>query len=504
MSAYPPGTPLEPPPRVGRHLFWRMALGATLIVLLTGGAVASAGLLEIKHAVDIFNSGSTPIPNVKDVLSDVSPGGPQTILVLGSDKRYADTLVGGHSRSDTMLLVRLDPNKAATTVMSIPRDLKVAIPGHGVSKINDAYYIGGPKLAVQTVKQLLGIGVNHVVNVNFGGFKKAVSRLGCVYADVDRHYFNSNNPPAGGGGLYATIDVQAGYQKLCGHNALDYVRYRHFDTDLVRAARQQDFLRQAKDQIGLAKIFDNRDELLRIFGRYTQTDIHGTSAILQLLKLTAESAGNPIQEVQFPGDAGPSYVTVTPANLQLAVKRFMNAKSSPGARGKTKVTNQGKRARDKRKARRQSSLIPPGLLLNKTAGEDEAIALANRTRFPVYYPTLMAVGARYTSSDRRAYSIADRDKHRYQAYRIVVNAGQLGQYYGIQGTTWPSPPILDNPSEKRTMGGRTYNLFYDGSRLRIVSWRSPRGQYWVANTLLHTLTNQQMLGIARSLRRVGT
>ena len=63
-------------------------------------------------------------------------------------------------------------------------------------------------------------------------------------------YFNDNNPPFGGGGNYATIDVKPGYQKLCGQDALDYVRYRHFDTDFVRAARQQDFLRQAKDQFG--------------------------------------------------------------------------------------------------------------------------------------------------------------------------------------------------------------------------------------------------------------
>jgi len=180
----------------------------------------------------------------------------------------------------------------------------VTIPGHGEDKINAAYAIGGPTLSVKTVRSLLHIPINHVVNVNFGGFRHAVDRLNCVYVDVDRKYFNDNNPPFGGGPDYATIDVPAGYQKLCGQNALDYVRYRHFDSDLVRAARQQDFLRQAKDQIGVSRIFGDREALLKIFGKYTQTDIRGTTAILRLLKLVAlgqpPGPGDPL-----PGRPGP-------------------------------------------------------------------------------------------------------------------------------------------------------------------------------------------------------
>ena len=71
-----------------------------------------------------------------------------------------------------MMLIRLDPEKDATAVMSIPRDLKATIPGHGVDKINAAYSLGGPKLAVTTVRSLLDIPINHVVNVNFGGFSR--------------------------------------------------------------------------------------------------------------------------------------------------------------------------------------------------------------------------------------------------------------------------------------------------------------------------------------------
>ena len=129
--------------------------------------------------------------------------------------------------------------------MSIPRDLKVEIPGYGTGKFNEAYAYGGPKLTLQTVKQLTGLPINHVVNVDFLGFVRAVYAIGCVYVDVDRRYFHSNaGLPASE--QYAEINVQPGYQLLCGKKALQYVRYRHTDTDLVRSARQQDFISAAR------------------------------------------------------------------------------------------------------------------------------------------------------------------------------------------------------------------------------------------------------------------
>ena len=131
---------------------------------------------------------------------------------------------------------------------------------------------------------------------------------------------------------------------------------------------------------------------------------------------------------------------------------------------------------------------------------------AGKGPLPVYYPTLAAVGSSYVSdiSSPRAYTLRDRGDHKFKAYRLVVRAQGLGQYYGIQGTDWKAPPILDNPSETRRIGGRTLELFYDGDRLRLVAWRTSKGAYWVSNTLLQTLTERQMLGIAQSLKRVGT
>ena len=312
-------------------------------------------LLEVKDDVDIFTAAraTSCSAEVKGLLDDVDPGEPQTLLLLGSDQRYIDKVQKNPTRSDTMILVRLDPSKGATAVMSIPRDLKVEIPGKGTDRVNAAYALGGPALTLRTVRSLLREGspdgrfpIHHTVNINFGGFRRAVDRLDCVYVDVDRKYFNDNS---GGGPDYAVIDVKAGYQKLCGQDALDYVRYRHFDNDLVRAARQQDFLRQAKDQIGLGKLFSDRKELLKIFGRYTQTDISGTTAVLRLIKLMVESAKNPIQEVQFQAhDGAGGYLEISEDRLRARVGQFLDAKAKGRSRAKPKKT-----ATDKRRERSQ-------------------------------------------------------------------------------------------------------------------------------------------------------
>jgi LCP family protein required for cell wall assembly len=485
------------PPRLAFGMYKRFLLGALIVVLSSAATVATAALLELKDDTSIFFRHSARI-QLGGALDGVSAGGPQTILILGSDRRFADIKAKTPVRSDTIILLRLDPSKGATAVMSLPRDLKVSIPGHGTDKLNAAYAIGGPALSVKTIRQLLHIPINHVINVNFGGFRRAVDRLGCVYTDVDRRYFNDNSPPFGGGGDYATIDIKAGYQKLCGQDALDFVRYRHFDTDLVRAARQQQFLSDAKDQIGVGKVFSDRKALLNIFGRYTQTDITSDAAILRLLKLAVTSAQKPVQEVQFKGDITGDFVTITPENLTAVKDAFMNATASKGARG----TAPKRKAAAKPKRRKARSTLAPGLVQAGQAGEDEAVQLAVKVPFPVFYAKAAVAGAQLLNDHSRVYDLFDRSHVRHRAYRIVLKTQELGQYYGVEGTDWTAPPILDNPSERRRMGGRSYELFYDGSRLRLVAWRAGKAVYWVSNTLLHALGNQQMLGLARSVSKI--
>jgi polyisoprenyl-teichoic acid--peptidoglycan teichoic acid transferase len=305
------------------------------------------------------------------------------------------------------------------------------------------------------------------------------------------------------GQQYAEIDVPAGYQRLCGQKSLDYVRFRHEDDDLVRAARQQDFLRQAKDQVGLGRLFGDRKELLRIFSRYTDTDLRSTPAILRLLKLAFKSSGNPIREVRFRGDIGPEFVTATPQQLETSKREFLHVKASKGGRqiGRS-ATKQSKKA--KRRAARRSPGLPTGVVNDALAAENLVARASAKASFPFYYPRArLARGTYVSDGSPRVYDLYDSAHRRHRAYRVVVRAGLNGQYYGVQGTEWKSPPILDDPTEEVSMRGRTYQLFSDGNRLRLVAWRTPRAVYWVSNSLSKTLTNKQMLAIARSLSRVG-
>jgi LCP family protein required for cell wall assembly len=504
MSAFPD----EKPPRVAFGMYKRFAIAGVLITLLTAGAVASAGLLEVKDLVTVIKNESAGhvIPGLKGALDDVPAGKPQTILVLGSDRRFVDIKQDNPARSDTMMLVRLDPSKEATAVMNIPRDLKVPIqvPGGGIetTKINAAYSYGGPALAVKTVRNLLHIPINHVVNVNFGGFQRAVNRLGCVYVDVDRRYYHSNVglPPSA---QYSEINIPAGYQKLCGSQSLAYVRFRHADDDLVRAARQQDFLRQAKDQIGLGRLFGDRKELLRIFGRYTDTDLHSNSAILRLLKLAFESSGHPIREVRFRNAIDGDFVVATPQQVELSKNEFLHVTASKGRR-QIRPSTKGQSKKARRRAQSSSPGLPPGVINDRRGAEDVVAQMSQKLSFPVYIPrSRLARGSYVTDGSPRAYDIYDGAHHRHRAYRMVVSARLDGQYYGVQGMTWKSPPILDDPSDKMRMRGRSYQLFYDGNRLRLVAWSTPRAVYWISNTLSETLNNKQMLAIARSLSRFG-
>jgi polyisoprenyl-teichoic acid--peptidoglycan teichoic acid transferase len=475
-------------------LWKRLALGAFLVIFAAAGATAVAAFHEVDQVVDALQT-HRELKLGAD-LAETDPGKPQTLMLLGSDKRPKDNgdPAAGGARSDTIMLIRLDASKKAISMMSLPRDLKVQIPGHGTDRINAAYELGGPRLTLKTVKQLTGLPVNHVINVDFRGFWAAVNAVGCVYADIDRRYFNSS---AG----FAYINVQPGYQRMCGREALQYVRFRHEDNDLVRSARQQDFLRQAKQQIGVSKLIGDRQKLVRIFGKYTTSDIHSRAEVLRLLKLAVFSVGQPVREVHFEGQitAGnektntPSYVTASDSQIKKFARQFLGVEDTKGPRGELKP-----------KGRKKKGGGDLGLEKADVAGKDQAVQAVKQGAggsLPVLYPTVRTRQALYAGPPR-VYKLRGTDGKRYGAYRMVLKRGLVGEYYGLQGTTWKDPPILANASEKRQIGSRKYELHYDGDRLRMVAWRTRRAVYWVSNTLLLTLNERQMLAIARSARKL--
>jgi LCP family protein required for cell wall assembly len=517
----PPSGDPEPPPKPKRY-WWRFTLGSALIVAATAAATATSILLYVGSIADALSHNDRLRNKVDRVLAQTQGGEPQNILILGSDKRASEPEDPG--RSDTTILLRLDPDNDAIALMSIPRDLKVEIPGVGTEKFAAAYAYGGPKLALQVVKELTGLRINHVVNVDYLGFVRAVYAIGCVYVDVDRRYYHSNEglPPSQ---QYSEIDVQPGYQLMCGKRALQYVRFRHTDTDLVRAARQQDFLSAARQRVPIDDLVLGRNELIDIFTRYTTSDISDTEGMLEVLKLFIASRNATINEVDFPAELGPSFVYASPTAIQGAVERFLGLEASGGPRGSLEEADGKARAKRKRRAARKGrrkqrrkprvKAKPPGddgLVPAREAGELEASSVARQVShgFPVFYPKRLPPGAGYVESnpyllveDPRVYHFKDTDGKRHGAYRMVVSLSRSDgvHYFGVQGIQgWGDPPILGGPSIEQTIRGRDYEIFLDGDRIRLIAWHRGDNTYWVSNSLLRVLTNEQMVGIARSAR----
>ena len=504
----------EAPPRPGRGLVWRGLLAGLLICLMTGGAVSAAGLLQVEDILDELRAQGRAAIEIPE-LDRGDAGKAQTLMILGSDRRYGDKEAGIKPRSDTIILVRLDPDKEVIAMTSIPRDLLVDVPGVGDNvKINSAYETHGERGAVRTVKKLLSIDgkpfpINHVITVDFGGFRRAIDYIGCVYVDIDRDYFNDQGGPGG----YAVIDIDPGYQKLCGKDALAYVRYRHGDNDLVRAARQQDFLRQARNAKGTKKLREggfapgNLKKLARVFGRYFDRDktLDNKKEVFKFAKTVLFTADNPVREVRFRVTDAPDHVNLIASKSMLkeTVSEFMNAKASATPREPSQPTSADIAAsKERAKRRKNKASAIKGLEEARAEGENQAIVAARKIDFPFYFPALRTSTAAYQGQEPRTYRIRDERRKEHDAYRLVLAKGVIGEYYGIQGMTWRYPPILDDPHETVVRDGRELMVYRDGKRIKLVAWRTRKAVYWVSNTLTQSLSGQQMLGIARSLTRL--
>jgi LCP family protein required for cell wall assembly len=237
--------------RSGLQLLGRILLWLLIAVLVVAAGLLGGAYLYFHEQVKAVQAHTPDVIRAEKGLDVPQAGKPATALIIGYDHR-AGPESALPSRSDTIMLVRADPIDKTVSLMSLPRDLLVPIycrPGQPVTtdRINSAYERCGTRGTLETVKALTGLSVNYLITVNFRGFKQVVDKLGGVWIDVDRRYFNDN-----GGrtyNTYATINLQPGYQRLKGSDALDFVRYRHTDSDLYRVARQQAFVKAFKEQV---------------------------------------------------------------------------------------------------------------------------------------------------------------------------------------------------------------------------------------------------------------
>ena len=603
----PPRGPRSRIALVGQIALW---LGAASLVLLVGAA--GGAYLYFHESVAAVAAKTPEVRRAARQLDIPLPGHPAIALVIGYDHRLADGK-GAPSRSDTLMLLRADPATDSISLLSFPRDMRVEIrcPGRTpyTDRINAAYANCGPQGSLETVKALTGIPVNYLITVNFRGFRQIVDRLGGAWVDVDRRYFNDRGGPAG----YAKIDLRPGYQKLSGRKALDYVRYRHTDSDLYRVARQQQFVKAFKGQVqehfgptSLPKVVDaitNNVEVAQGGGRDVegrtvlsyalfayglppgsvfQTKIEGLEGFAELTtaqenvqravdafehpdvesseKATAVALGEKSKRTTLTprettitvlngngvdgsattagyllGQRG--YQVLTPPNGLPAnaprfdyfrTKIYYDASARRAREAATKVGNLFASAEvealpaeisqlansalltvvvgqtfhgslaaapiDQTPRRERPNVVPGG-----SASRELLRGLRRKVSFPLLLPSVIE---RSSWVDQEMPARLYRVEGRHQAVRLVYRMGS-NEYWGVQMTDWDDAPALADKSLSRRIGGRTYDLYYDGPKLHMVVLRTPKARYWVVNTLLDRLSNETMIAIAKGLRPLG-
>ena len=244
------------PPRRGGRRWLRIGLVLVLLAILLVIVWTVLGYLAFRNGVEEANgrldsrSERVLAPQDGSILSN-----PSTTLVLGTDEGEGRE---GPFRSDAIMLVRTDPDENRMAFLSIPRDLRVTIGNQGEQKINAAYAFGGSTLAINTVRDLTGIPINHVVVLNFADFQEVIDALGGVTVDVKERILS--NPFSCPRKTKAACDRFKGYrfargpQHMNGRRALIYARVRQnqlnpADNDFTRGERQQEVLQATTDEI---------------------------------------------------------------------------------------------------------------------------------------------------------------------------------------------------------------------------------------------------------------
>lgn len=199
------------------------------------------------------DNGALPISISTDALQPWSGRERVTILMLGVDQRCDEE---GPTHSDSLILITIDPVGLSASILSLPRDLWVEIPGFELDRINQAYYFGqayeypggGPALAMETVEAFLGINVDYYVAVDFQAFVEVVDLIGGIEISVPETIDDTKYPDQCYG--YDPFHIEAGVQQLDGVTALKYARTRAtFGGDVDRATRQQAVLLAVRDQV---------------------------------------------------------------------------------------------------------------------------------------------------------------------------------------------------------------------------------------------------------------
>ncbi len=222
-----------------------------------------------------------------DPLGKRQDGKRTKILLLGVDARPGEK----NARSDTMILLTIDPQLDKAAVVSIPRDTKIELQGGGTEKICAVNYLGGPKGAVEAVEKLMDTKIDHYVEMDFNGFKEIVDILGGVTLNVPQRMYKPTED----------IDLYPGTQKLNGRQALAFVRFRDYITgDIQRTAAQQEFLKALAGEMLKPKTLTKLPSLLRQLDKSVDTNLK-KSDILRLASWAPGFSSDSIISQTLPG-----------------------------------------------------------------------------------------------------------------------------------------------------------------------------------------------------------
>jgi LCP family protein required for cell wall assembly len=596
---------------IGRILFFLVLATASLLVGIGGGY-----WLEGEQTVVDIDRASRRDPQIRNAakkLDIVLPGRPAIAIAVGQDfRRWAKGDERG-GRADTVMLLRADATVGTLSMLSFPRDLMVNIhcPGRTFSgPINSAYAECGLQGTVETVKRMTGLPIHYIVTIDYRGFIQTVDKLGGVWMDIDRRYFNDNS---GGGPTFPPIDLMPGYQELTGREALSFVRYRHTDSDLYRIERQRLFMRALKERLSSSFKVTAIPKLTGVARKNVKIGKGGGAALepdefrgwaLFALQLPPGR----VYQSKIEGLVGYNQLTTDPSNIQAAVEEFQtpdveagtkataaalgerpklagsaapapgrtsivvlngngitgsaaNASYLLGRRGyrtlpppdgvlanapsrvfRTQVFFDPAQRRSRAAARAVANLFgsadvkgamtptiapfsnsamlvvivgqtfhgtlapapvdrtpkrkPPNVVRNPLATLGLLRSIRHRADFPLMVPSLLERSS-YVDREKplRIYQIKKGEK----AVRLTFKTGAQ-EYWGIQQLTWEDAPVLGGKNVTRRLGGREYDLYYDGARLHMVVLKTDKASYWVVNTLRDSLSNETMLSIARGLR----
>ncbi|HXZ57873.1 MAG TPA: LCP family protein [Gaiellaceae bacterium] len=605
---------------VGKFFVFLGIVAVILVCGLVGGFYlwaheSAAALHGTSKADKATEQRLTSVPDAKH---------PAVALVIGYDHRAGDG--SAPSRSDTMMLIRVDPVSKTISMLSLPRDLNVPIwcptrtasgarngPAQldGNGRINSAYASCGAGGALETVRHLTGVPINYLISVNFLGFIAVANKLGGVWMDVDRRYYNKN---VGGVTDYANIDLQPGYQLLNGSQALSFVRYRHTDSDVYRLARQQQFVSAMRERVRRSLGLTSLIGIINTIAHHHYIDVLGhfdLGTIGSYAKFAYTLPPGHVFQVKLTDVTnGPDFLlAASPSAIQSVVQDFLNP--DVGASATQTAVALG------RKLHKKFTLPPSHVTLAVLNGNGVAGSAANASyllgqkdyrivlpasgqpanaptwnyfRSKVYYDPARAangktsgqqiaklvgstdVGSRpanldtlcngaleclvtgSTFHDQLAPVVIAPTPVRHPPYvrrdpgltqstlaglkkrmpfrlqlptrverssyldtccgdtpvrvyrlggsptvRLTFKTGSQ-EYWGIQETKWTGAPVLSDRSLTQNVGGRRYDLYYNGSHLHMVVLRSGGASYWVVNTLLDSLSNETMLSIARGFR----